>query len=62
MVGINVVDPVIPYAFSNVRNVQVPVGVDHNTFGELGEEGNPPRKTLLLKQIIPLKNNGKPNK
>ena len=30
VVGVNIVNPVVTYALRNVRNIQVPVGVDHN--------------------------------
>ena len=31
VVWVNIIRPVVSYALSNVRNVQVPVGVNHDT-------------------------------
>ena len=51
---VNIVDPVIPYTLSNVCNVQIPVGVDHNTFGGFGGRlDNPPGKTNQPAFILP---------
>lgn len=44
VMGVNIVHPVVTHALCDIRDIQVPVGFDHNTFARVWEVGTLARK------------------